>query len=66
MTLPPKALSVLIDIKRELLAQSVTLLPVPPVPDKANVMITRKHSHVMRHARDRGRAVQRMYQRGEL
>ena len=66
MTLPPKALSALVDIKRDLLAHSVLLLPVPPVPNRSNVIITRKHSHQMRHARVKGPAVQRMYQRGEL
>jgi hypothetical protein len=68
MTLPPKALSILIDIKKGLLSQSVMITPVSvlPVPTKTSVMITRKPTQVMRHARNRGWAVQRMYQRGEL
>jgi hypothetical protein len=56
----------LVDIKKELVAQSITLVPVLSVPDRSSVMITRKPSHVMRHARTRGWAVQRMYQRGEM
>src|ERR1700675_945772 len=72
MNLPPKALHALLDIKKELLSKSVMItstqvrVPVLIVPSKADVMITRKPSHVMRHARVCGRAVQQMYQRGEL
>jgi hypothetical protein len=71
MTLPPKAIGVLIDIKKELLSQSVMItsdsqVPVVPVLDRSNVMITRRPTQFMRHARVRGFAVQRMYQRGEL
>ena len=76
MTLPPKALSVLVDIKKELLSQSVMIIPALPnvpvlpvlsvpsvrteTPHRAGVMITR-----MRHARVRNRAFQIMCQRGE-
>ncbi len=67
MTLPPKALSVLVDIKKELLSQSVMITPAPvlPVPTRTDVMITRRPTQVMRHARVRNRAFQRMCQRGE-
>ena len=82
MNLPPKALHALLDIKKELLSKSVMITsatsnistsgtpstPSTPVNTslKADVMITRKSTQVMRHARNRGWAVQQMYQRGEL
>jgi hypothetical protein len=62
MTLPPKALCVLVDIKKELLLRSVmitsTQVKIPQIVCKSN--------QVMRHARVKGPAIQRMYQRGEL
>ena len=82
MNLPPKALHALLDIKKELLSKSVMITSgptsnistssIPSTPSTASplnrpdVMITRKSTQVMRHARNRGWAVQRMYQRGEL
>lgn len=67
MTLPPKALSVLVDIKKELLSQSVMITSalVLPEPSRKNVMITRRPTQVMRHARVRNRAFQTMCRRGE-
>jgi hypothetical protein len=75
MNLPPKAIHALLDIKKELLSKSVMITSdpstelvrlVPNIPKRSDVMITRKSTQVMRHARNRGWAVQRMYQRGEL
>ena len=79
MNLPPKALSALVNIRKELLSKSVMItstpvrIPMVVVPSgpivpgtEANVMITRGHSHVMRHARSRGMVIQHMYQRGQM
>jgi hypothetical protein len=79
MNLSPKSIQMLIDIKKELLSKSVMITPeLPPVSvlpvlsvqaaiaPRSGVMITSKSTQVMRHARVRGRAVQQMYQRGEL
>jgi len=81
-SLSPKSIQILVDIKKELLSKSVmitsatsnistsgtpsTLSTPAKMPLKADVMITHKSTQVMRHARTRGWAVQRIYQRGEL
>jgi hypothetical protein len=57
MTLPPKALNVLIDYKKELLSREVILVPEPPKKEE-------KTSQRMRGARNRGQAWQGFYRRG--
>ncbi len=63
MTLPPKAINVLADIKANLLSSDVIITPeepkLPPIQPK------KEPKRYMRHARVHGWAFQRMCQRGE-
>jgi hypothetical protein len=61
MTLPPKALQVLADLKKELLSKQEASVPMPTVPDKPK---REPKPQTMRHARVKAGPWQKYCQHG--